>query len=277
MDKEEAKHRFAHAAEQVERLQEQLADYKSVLDTLRETSSSADEVADASRALALTYMEVEEEHSNLLKELEELREHVASLQSEAKQTREELNVTSEELGTSIREDLTQEVNALKERLGNVTPDYQEELRGYLSQIRFLTTGAFVLLVTMLVALLFSNFGAEKQESASVATSPNPRVSLEDAKIQILNGVGRDGLAGQTKSYLEGEGVNVSNIGNAPAATFLRTEIYIHSNAMGAAEKIADQLGMKEARVYPGPLLPGGSDITVVVGADYSSLHPFQTQ
>lgn len=277
MKKEKAKHRFAHAAEQVERLQEQLTEYKSALDTLRETSSSADEVTEASRDLALTYMEVKEEHGKLLEEMKELRQHVASLQSQTEETREELGVTSKELGTTVRQSLGQQVDALEERLGNVAPDYQEEFGEHLSQIRILATGAVGLLVITLAVLLFGNLGPSKTQSASPRTSPEAQVSLEDAKVQILNGVGKRGLAGQTKDYLQNKGVNVLNIGNAPTATFLKTEIYMHSAANRAAGKLAGRLGVPEARVYAGPLLPGGSDITVVIGSDYSSLQPFQKQ
>lgn len=267
MESAEARLRFAHAAEQVERLQKQLTEYQSALEAISETSSSAGEVAEASRDLAISYLELKDKQAELLETAEELRQQLLSLQAQVEQTREELSTTSNELSTTVRQSLGQQVNALQGTLGKVVTDYRREFGSHLSQIRLLTVVAVGLLAFMLAVLLFSNRSGDAESLTSL-------VAIQEAQVQVLNGVGESGLAGQTGDFLRSQGVNVVKVGDTQAATFLRTEIYVHSNAVEAARAVAARLGVPEARVYPGPPTPGTGDITVVIGADYPSLAPF---
>jgi TolA-binding protein len=249
------------------------------LDTLRETADSTDDVAEASRDLALSYMEMQDEQNKLMEEVAELRQHISSLQKQIEKTRKDLDTTSREIGTSIRKRLGQQADSLQKRLSSVVADYREEFGSHLTQVRLLSMAAVGLLVIILMILIFSGpNGNESVAPEQSSTLPEPaQVALEKAQVQILNGVGVSGVAGQTQDYLKNRGVNVASVGNAPTSTFARTEIYVHSNAANAARKVASELGVPEARVRAGPPMPGGSDVTVVIGSDYSSLPPFQTQ
>jgi hypothetical protein len=119
--------------------------------------------------------------------------------------------------------------------------------------------------------------AERQSAADAAPRLYPESrrirSLAEADVRVLNGVGEGGLAATFRRFLEGEGVSVVGVGNAPVGTFPETQIYVHRDAFGVAEEIAARMGLPASRVHPGP--PGGpsTDITVVVGADHAELAP----
>ncbi|MCL4534060.1 MAG: LCP family protein [Bacteroidetes bacterium] len=96
---------------------------------------------------------------------------------------------------------------------------------------------------------------------------DPKLRAEKAKIQVLNGTTREGLALKVANYLEGRGYVVAQVDKAPRTDYPETIILDHSG-----EKKATLSGLSTLlRVAPRNIRPeppsGDYDITVVVGTD----------
>jgi hypothetical protein len=70
---------------------------------------------------------------------------------------------------------------------------------------------------------------------------------------------------------------VGHVGNAPVGTFEETTIFVHKRAFRAAEKVAAQLGIPSDRVRPGPTTESGPGLTLIIGADYSTLSAYASE
>lgn len=90
--------------------------------------------------------------------------------------------------------------------------------------------------------------------------------LAAARVQVLNGTSRKGVAATVSGYLTSYGYNVTNIGDAKAKT-TSTIIYDYSNGKyrNLAEAVAQQL---KAKVETKETTLPNIDIQVVVGEDY---------
>lgn len=108
------------------------------------------------------------------------------------------------------------------------------------------------------AIVQNIFGAE---SATIAQRPRlPR-------IEVWNGTWQAGLAAAVKKRLEGAGVEVARIGNAPERAHERTVIYIFSNtARDKANEVAKIIG-GQIQQEPAPFSIE-ADILIIVGKDH---------
>ncbi len=59
-----------------------------------------------------------------------------------------------------------------------------------------------------------------------STTPSSAIKKEDLKIQVLNGSGVPGAAGEAKAFLEGLGYKNIEVGNAQSSNFETTEVSI---------------------------------------------------
>jgi hypothetical protein len=112
---------------------------------------------------------------------------------------------------------------------------------------------------------------EPDSSAAIAAflagqrmSPEPGLA---AAIQVQNGNGREGSAGQVAEVLGGGGFNVVDTTDAGRADFAVTQVVARPNFLHIAEQIVDFLGYGEAVVGG---IRDGVDIVVIVGLDAPS-------
>lgn len=105
-----------------------------------------------------------------------------------------------------------------------------------------------------------------------AGSPSPDSSdeqLESARIEVLNGTGRVGLAAATGSFLKDKGFVLVRIDNADKDDYSQTAIINHTGKVAAARRIAGLLKVPESRIVTSPQGSDDVDITLVLGEDLS--------
>jgi len=96
---------------------------------------------------------------------------------------------------------------------------------------------------------------------------SPDVGLQ-AAIEVQNGNGRPGSAGQIASLLTDGGFNVVGTEDSARADYEVTQVIVRPNLLHIAQDIADHLGFGEAVVGG---TPEGVDIVVIVGLDAPSV------
>lgn len=94
---------------------------------------------------------------------------------------------------------------------------------------------------------------------------------ESASIVVYNNTAVSGLAGQTRDWLAGKGITVTDIGNIAAATDAPSTVEVYSGKLWTARYLAAVMGLSADRVVPGRQNPGTSDIGVIVGTDVQGL------
>lgn len=95
---------------------------------------------------------------------------------------------------------------------------------------------------------------------------------EDTRVALYNGTAVFGLAGETQTYLQGLGVNVTEIGNADAATYQTTQIidYGPEPHTNTVLYLIQQMGIPPLNVSNSAQEPDGDfDVLVIIGADWS--------
>ncbi len=102
---------------------------------------------------------------------------------------------------------------------------------------------------------------KKDPEEQTPDTPEPISSKGLKKIQILNGAGKDGLAGRTRSKLESEGFTVGSVGNYDARP-PKTKIIIPNEGMG--EDLTTYFSEPEIVLQP-ENLPEGVDIQIIIG------------
>lgn len=97
---------------------------------------------------------------------------------------------------------------------------------------------------------------------------DPSVRQEAARIELLNGTARDGLATTTRSALSDLGYGVVRVDSAARADYRETVILDNNGAKrGTVQRLAALLGVKPASIRSGdPAAP--ANITVILGADF---------
>lgn len=95
---------------------------------------------------------------------------------------------------------------------------------------------------------------------------------EDTRVALFNGTAVFGLAGETQEYLQSLGVNVTEIGNADAATYQTSQIIDfgpepHTNTV---LYLIQQMGIPPLNVSNSTQAADGNyDVLVIIGADWS--------
>jgi LCP family protein required for cell wall assembly len=107
--------------------------------------------------------------------------------------------------------------------------------------------------------------------ARLLAGPAPAVE-ELARVQVLNGAERQGLAGRVSSRLAAEGFTLNEPGDAPA-TAERSMLIDYSGRPETLGRLAAALGLDEGSVYAtppadAPPAPFQTDIVLILGADY---------
>lgn len=121
----------------------------------------------------------------------------------------------------------------------------------------------------------SNVPNEQDSSAEVSVSPIPTqettkapVDLKKYSIEVLNGSGTSGLAGNLKTTLETEGFNVLSSGNATNSSFIETVIRSKTNVdQSFVEKLKSILDKSFVVTETPDLLDTEkSDVVIIIGS-----------
>jgi len=98
-----------------------------------------------------------------------------------------------------------------------------------------------------------------------------RAAEEAAAVVVFNNTDIPGLAGQTRDWLTGRGVNVVAVGNPPAITNTPTVIRDYTGNIWTAKYLAELFGLPSERIEPGTDGLTDEDIIIVAGPDMPQL------
>jgi LCP family protein required for cell wall assembly len=101
---------------------------------------------------------------------------------------------------------------------------------------------------------------------------DPALKREAARIEVLNGTARDGLATTTRSALIDRGFDVVRADSAPRANYTATQII--DNGTGkklTIDKLRADLKLPASAVQTTRLPGSTADITIIIGADFRPL------
>ncbi|MCU0490749.1 MAG: LCP family protein [Chloroflexaceae bacterium] len=95
----------------------------------------------------------------------------------------------------------------------------------------------------------------------------PSEASEAATVQVLNGTGRAGLAGQITGELEQAGFRILIASDAPSNDVQRTTVYDRNNKPRTSQRLADMLQAERVVGPPPEGVISDADIVVIVGSD----------
>lgn len=103
-------------------------------------------------------------------------------------------------------------------------------------------------------------------SAALRVGPQPLGKPKHPiRIELLNGSGRSGLAGELASYLRDGGFDVLEVSNADRTDYKSTLVVNRSAAVEPGKIVAEYLGTRHVIQQIGA--QGMIDVTVIVGRD----------
>lgn len=102
----------------------------------------------------------------------------------------------------------------------------------------------------------------------ITQNPTP---IQNIRIEVLNGCGTDGIAGQLSDRLRDLGFDVMTQGNAESFNYPETLVIDRTGKPDYARQVADMMGTKNQiqQMTPDPFRI--EEITVVIGRDYARL------
>lgn len=92
------------------------------------------------------------------------------------------------------------------------------------------------------------------------------VRAEGARVQVLNGAGKPGLAGATSAWLQAQGLNVVDPGNADRADYTTAVVIDYTGKPNTAQWLAQVFGA--GSVVNGANPASSVDVQVIVGANW---------
>jgi len=102
------------------------------------------------------------------------------------------------------------------------------------------------------------------------SSASAQVQKEAARIIILNGTPKAGLAERTAKYLQEEGFQITTYGNADRSDYPKTVLVDHSGAKSATVSALTKLFRVEPEnILRAPNVKSESDIRIILGADWN--------
>jgi polyisoprenyl-teichoic acid--peptidoglycan teichoic acid transferase len=96
---------------------------------------------------------------------------------------------------------------------------------------------------------------------------DPQAKKEAAKIELLNGTGREGLASNTKTALQAYGIDVARVESADRTNYTQTVILDHRGKPATVKRLAALLGVPAANVRSDNAV-GDVDVTIILGSDF---------
>lgn len=92
--------------------------------------------------------------------------------------------------------------------------------------------------------------------------------LESAKISVLNGAGREGLAGETAAYLREQGLNVIEVANADRLDYEKTIVIDYTGNPYTSSFLVELMGLSESQILLQTQPESETDLAVILGADW---------
>jgi len=109
----------------------------------------------------------------------------------------------------------------------------------------------------------------------VDPTKNKDERVEIIQIDVLNGCGVSGIAGEFTSYLRSRGYDVVEIGNYRTFDVPESIVIDRIGDLENAKKVAYALGIKESNVIQQINPDYFLDATVVIGNDFEKLRPMR--
>ena len=94
------------------------------------------------------------------------------------------------------------------------------------------------------------------------------MAAEDARVAILNGTAEFGLAASTQEYLESFGINVTEVGNADASTYLTSQVITYGSYPNTSRYLMQLMHVPPLNVSSGTNPDGDYDILIIIGNDW---------
>lgn len=200
--------------------------------------------------------DIKEDAKDIEEKVEELEEGLASDQSES-ETEETEFEASEKKPTETNEtpSESEKKEVVDELYQKNTPKVMPEISEYKEKNKkSLAVWAIMVIVVALVTggglflavrgMPKMSFFAKPTPTPTPAPMPTPTPVLPnrgDLKLQVLNGGGVAGAGSKMKKFLEDKGYTVSDVGNAPAYTYDKTEVLLKANKAAYLSLLQDDL------------------------------------
>ena len=95
------------------------------------------------------------------------------------------------------------------------------------------------------------------------------------QVEIRNGCGISGLAGEMTQFLRKKGFDVVEVGDSETFEQEYSVVYDRIGDLASAKKLAKAVGLPEDRVIQEIRLDEYLDASIVIGKDYATLVPFK--
>jgi LCP family protein required for cell wall assembly len=94
------------------------------------------------------------------------------------------------------------------------------------------------------------------------------MAAENARVAVYNGTPVFGLAAETQTYLQGFDLNINEIGNADAATFITTQIITYGEFPNTVRYLTQLMHIPPLNISNGTTPGGAFDILIILGDDW---------
>jgi polyisoprenyl-teichoic acid--peptidoglycan teichoic acid transferase len=105
-----------------------------------------------------------------------------------------------------------------------------------------------------------------EATSSISISP---LKAEAARIVVLNGTTKDGLAAMASRYLKNNGFNVVQIGNAERRDYAKTVLVDLGNKGATLDWLTQRFNIEATNIRHNPTTQRDSDIRVILGSDWT--------
>jgi len=129
-----------------------------------------------------------------------------------------------------------------------------------------------ILVAVLLYGLVSQYVAPAKSSGPQSDPAAPAGDI--IQVEVRNGVGVSGLAGEVTHYLRRQGFDVVEVGNLSSFDGPNSIVIDRVGNLEAARRVAAALGIPEDRVAQEIKPDLYLDASVIIGQDYKDLKPF---
>lgn len=106
------------------------------------------------------------------------------------------------------------------------------------------------------------------QGTNVVASISP-LRAEAARIVVLNGTGKDGLAAMASRYLKDNGFNVVQIGNAEKRDYTKTVLVDLADKPATLDWLSQRFNIDPSNIKRNPTTERDSDIRVILGSDWT--------
>ncbi|MBK8905099.1 MAG: LCP family protein [Anaerolineaceae bacterium] len=94
------------------------------------------------------------------------------------------------------------------------------------------------------------------------------MAAENARVAVYNGTAEFGLAASTQEYLESFGINVTEVGNADASTYLTSQVITYGSYPNTSRYLMQLMHVPPLNVSSGTNPDGDYDILIIIGNDW---------